>query len=117
MDISIFNNDQLFNYKYKYEIIAETSGYLNFNSIEELGMINLKLGGGRINKNDTIDFNAGIYLNKINNDYIEKNEIVATLYSSNKIDESIIKNFKDNIYYSKTTKQNGKMIINSISNI
>lgn len=117
VDISIFNNDQLFNYKYKYEIIAETSGYLNFNSIEELGMINLKLGGGRINKNDTIDFNAGIYLNKINNDYIEKNEIVATLYSSNKIDESIIKNFKDNIYYSKTTKQNGKMIINSISNI
>ena len=43
------------------------------------------LGSGRTNKEDTLDYEAGIILNKQINDYVSTNEVLATLYSNKEI--------------------------------
>jgi pyrimidine-nucleoside phosphorylase len=43
----------------------------------------MHLGAGRRTKEDEIDLGAGIHLHKKTGDFVEKNELLATLYSSN----------------------------------
>ncbi|SYV90682.1 Thymidine phosphorylase [Metamycoplasma alkalescens] len=49
----------------------------------------MKLGAGRSKKEDLIDYEAGIYLNKTSNDFVKKNDILFTLYSSKEIDKTL----------------------------
>ena len=48
------------------------------------------LGAGRVKKEDSIDMTAGIIINHKVGDYVEKEEILATLYTNdiNKIEEA-----------------------------
>ena len=39
------------------------------------------LGAGRNTKEDVIDFAAGIYLNKKTGDFVNKGDVIATLYT------------------------------------
>ena len=41
------------------------------------------LGAGRVRKDDKIDLNVGIYLNKHYGDKVNKNELIATIYYNN----------------------------------
>ena len=45
----------------------------------------MSLGAGRENKEDTIDYSAGIIVNKNINDYIEKGDVIMTLYTNKEI--------------------------------
>ena len=47
----------------------------------------MSLGAGRQNKEDKIDYSAGIIVNKNINDYIKKGDILMTLYTHKKITE------------------------------
>lgn len=49
---------------------------------EELGMVSLLLGAGRITKEDKIDMSAGIVMNAHEGDYIVAGDTMMTLYSS-----------------------------------
>jgi pyrimidine-nucleoside phosphorylase len=49
---------------------------------EKIGIVSSKLGAGRINVDDKIDYKAGIKITKKTGERIEKNEIIATLYSN-----------------------------------
>ncbi|CRH46143.1 Pyrimidine-nucleoside phosphorylase [Mycoplasmopsis arginini] len=60
----------------------------------------MKLGAGRSKKEDNIDFEAGIYLNKTSNDYVNKNDVLFTLYSSNPIDSNLANDLLDKIEFS-----------------
>ena len=86
-----------FNPKYKLLVKSNKSGYLNLKSTAQIGNICRDLGGGRIKKEDKIDFQAGIYLIKKNGDYVKVGETIAVLYSSKKINDDIKKEFLDNI--------------------
>ncbi|BAP39605.1 thymidine phosphorylase [Metamycoplasma canadense] len=90
-----------FNPKYKFEIISKEEGYLKINSAIEFGLAAMKLGAGRSKKEDSIDFEAGIYLNKTTNDFVRKNDVLFTLYSSNPIDENLGQNLINNIQFSE----------------
>ena len=46
--------------------------------------MSLLLGAGRIRKEDDIDLGAGIVLNKVVGDRVERGDLIATLYSNNK---------------------------------
>ena len=87
-DISIFDNPNWFNPKFKYEVKSKNEGYLKINSAIAFGLVAMKLGAGRKSKEDSIDYEAGIYLNKTSNDYVKKNDVLFTLYSSKPIDSS-----------------------------
>jgi len=78
----------------KYEIKSMTEGYLVNMDAYKLGLLSMSLGAGRINKEDTLDYSAGIIVHKNINDYISKGELLMTLYTNkeiNSIDNTIFK--------------------------
>ena len=95
--IDFKKNKLPFNPKYKLFIKANKSGYLKFKSTAEIGNICKDLGAGRKEKNDKIDFQAGIYLMKKLGDYVEVGDVIAVLYSSKLISPNIKQTFMDNI--------------------
>ena len=66
-------------------IKSDENGILKTINAEKVGMLALKLGAGKINDNEKIDYSAGIKLYKNVGDKIKKNDILATLYTNKKI--------------------------------
>lgn len=93
--LNLLNNE--YSAKYKVEINSSKKGFLNFKSNKQFGFILMDLKANRKIKTDLIDFNSGIYLNKYNGEWVEKNDVILTLYSSNPIDDFVIKKVKKNI--------------------
>lgn len=75
-DIKKFQIGEKFAY-----VIKKEKGYIKEIKAEEIGKASCLLGAGRIKKEDIIDLSAGIILHKKVGDYIEKGEIIATLYT------------------------------------
>ena len=69
----------------KYEIKSMTEGYLTNMDAYKLGILSMSLGAGRKNKEDTIDYSAGIIVHKNINEYINKEDKIMTLYTNRKI--------------------------------
>lgn len=71
------------------EIVATEAGIVKKINALELGKLSVKLGAGRVNKEDKIDYNVGIYLNKLVGDTVKKGDILATIYVNEnvKLDE------------------------------
>lgn len=82
-DVSVIENAENFKKaEVKYEVLAEKSGYITSMNTESCGIASVILGAGRETKESSIDFSAGIILNKNVGDYVEEGENIATLYSS-----------------------------------
>ncbi|MBR7042025.1 MAG: thymidine phosphorylase [Bacilli bacterium] len=78
----------------KYEIKSASSGYLADIDAYKLGTLSMSLGAGRKNKEDKIDYSAGIIINKNIGDYINKGDVIMTLYTREeitKVDNTIFK--------------------------
>jgi len=104
------NIDSLPKSKNNYEIKSMTEGYLVNMDAYKLGLLSMSLGAGRKNKEDTIDYSAGIIIHKNLNDYINKEDIIMTLYTNKEIttiDNSIFKISEERI-------SNNKLIIDII---
>lgn len=71
----------------KYEIKSMTEGYLTNIDAYKLGVLSMSLGAGRKNKEDKLDYSAGIIVNKNINDYINKGDVIMTLYTNKEITE------------------------------
>ena len=65
----------------------------------------MHLGAGRVNKEDQIDYSAGIVLNKNINDYLEVGDTIMTLYTNKKIEDLNIDNTIFKISSQKTKKE------------
>ena len=61
---------------------AAADGYITHMNAEQCGMASLALGAGRIRKEDNIDYNAGIILQKKTGDYVSAGETLAYLHTS-----------------------------------
>ncbi|MCV3753271.1 thymidine phosphorylase [Mycoplasma enhydrae] len=96
---SVYNNNW-FNPKFKYEIKSEKEGYLKINSAIEFGLVAMKLGAGRTKKEDLIDYEAGILLNKTTNDYVNIGDTLFTMYSSTKINTELANDLLNVIEFS-----------------
>ena len=87
--------------RYVYNIKANMSGYLNSIEAYKIGLLSMSLRSGRKNKDDTIDYSAGIVLKKDLNDYIEKGDILMQVHSNkeiNHIDNTIFKIGPNKVY-------------------
>ena len=73
-----------FNPKSKMLIKANRNGYLNYFNTKGIGMSIIELGGGRKKITDTIDYQAGIKLIKKHGDYVNKKDVIAEIFCSNK---------------------------------
>lgn len=76
--------------QYSENIIKNKTGYIKEIRAENIGKAACKLGAGRVKKEDSIDMTAGIILNHKVGDYVEKEEILAILYTNDisKIEEA-----------------------------
>ncbi|RIV17020.1 pyrimidine-nucleoside phosphorylase [Mycoplasmopsis gallopavonis] len=89
-DLEKLTSPDFWSPKYKLEIKAQKQGYLEIFDALTFGLVSMKLGAGRRTKEDQIDFEAGITLNKKTNEKVEVGETLFTLYSSNPIDKELI---------------------------
>lgn len=81
-DVSVLDDpDKFAKAKYSSEIRADQSGWLYATNTEMIGNASVLLGAGRIKKEDTIDFAAGIVLHKKAGDRVEKGDLLATFYA------------------------------------
>ena len=90
------------------EVKAEKSGIISKIHAEEVGLIAMELGAGRITKESKIDLSVGIVLNKKRGDKVNKGEVLAYIHANDmgkgeKASEKLINaieikdSFKDNI--------------------
>ena len=83
-DISFINGDKEFEEaKYIIPVDSKISGYVETLNGEDVGNISVKLGAGRMKKEDEIDKAVGIVLNKKIADKIETGEILAYIHANN----------------------------------
>lgn len=99
-DIEYIKNPDLFKLsKNKIAVYAKESGYIQSMDALALGELALDLGAGRLKKDEPIDYGAGIYLHAKINDYVEENQLLATLYTEK--DEDFTQAFLDSIRIGK----------------
>ena len=77
-----------------YFIKSPTNGVIKKIDALEFGKLSLKLGAGKENMNDKIDYTVGIKLNKLVGDSVKKGDVLATIYYKKKVPEFDF----DNIY-------------------
>ena len=65
---------------------SQKSGTLKMIDAEKIGKLALKLGAGKINDNEKIDYSAGVKIFKNIGDTTKKNDVLATLYTNKKIE-------------------------------
>lgn len=68
--------------KYMREVRAQEEGYLSSCNAEMVGQSSMILGAGRESLTDQIDYGAGVRVNKHLGDYVNKGDLLATLYSN-----------------------------------
>ncbi len=81
--------------KTSYDITASKSGYLSKINALTLGQVASLLGAGRLTKDDTIDFNAGIKLHHKIGESIKKDERLVTLYTNRVLSKDMIQSCVD----------------------
>ena len=81
-DVACLDNpDQLRKAKYCYDLVAQGEGYIAKNDVEKIGNASVLLGAGRIKKEDTIDFAAGIIMRHKLGDYVRSGDVICTMFA------------------------------------
>ena len=68
---------------YEIQVHAIEEGFIHKMDTEKIGKVSVRLGAGRLQKEDKIDYTAGIVINKKIGDYVHQGEVLATLFTSN----------------------------------
>lgn len=97
--------------KYICEIKSTKEGYITDIDAKKLGIASMKLGSGRINKDDKIDYSVGIVLNKNINDYVKENETLLTVHTNKELSDIDFDSFQ----ISNKPKENIKIIYEIIN--
>lgn len=77
--------DKLRKAAYSYKITARENGYIVKNDVEKIGNASVLLGAGRIQKEDTIDFAAGIVMHKKLGDMVRSGDAICTFYADDPV--------------------------------
>lgn len=78
--------------KYQVEFKAKKDGYITEIIANEIGVASMMLGAGRQTKEDVIDLDVGIVLNKKVGEHVEKGENILTIHTNTKeIDDILYK--------------------------
>lgn len=89
-DVEKLKAKDFWNPSFKLEVFAKKDGVMEITSALDFGIVASKLGAGRISKEDSIDFEAGIQINKKTNDKVKKGDLLFTLFSSKAISNELV---------------------------
>lgn len=104
--------------KYKKEINSQTKGIITKMDTEKIGIASVLLGAGRLKKEDTIDYAAGLLINKKTGDAVEKGEVLVTMFAEKeKMFENAEKVYLEGIKISKDKKEQLPLILGRISSL
>ena len=67
--------------KKSFDVVLGAEGYITRMDAEKIGIAAICLGAGRNDKEDKIDYSAGIVLNKKTGDFVKKGDVAAVFYS------------------------------------
>ena len=70
--------------KFKTQVTLDREGYITKIDALSIGNAAMIIGAGREKKSDSIDHSVGIVLTKKVGDYVNKGEVVATIYANKK---------------------------------
>lgn len=79
---SLPNMDEFIQVKEIIDVTSNQSGYVKHINALAIGLSAMKLGAGRETKEDVIDPDVGIIVHKKVGDFVEKGEVIATLYNN-----------------------------------
>jgi len=66
----------------KVEAVSEASGWVRHIEAEQVGLVSMHLGGGRVTKESAIDLSVGLVLHKKVGDRVERGESLATIHAA-----------------------------------
>jgi len=75
-------------------IRSQQTGYVKSLNALTLGLVSMKLGGGRMVKEDSIDHSVGLVLQKKIGDYVKKDDVLVKVYTNT----GLTKELKNQIY-------------------
>lgn len=82
-DVTVIDNTDLFEKApIVHEVTADKDGWITAMDTEHCGIASVVLGAGRENKDDVIDYSAGIILKAKIGDKVSKGQSLAVLYTS-----------------------------------
>ncbi|CAT05258.1 Pyrimidine-nucleoside phosphorylase [Mesomycoplasma conjunctivae] len=91
-DIKKIESSEFWTPTHYYDVKSTQSGYVKWESALAFGKLSSLLGAGRMTKEDKIDNEAGIELKVENGEYVQEDQTLFTLYSSQAID---VNKYKD----------------------
>ena len=95
----VYHPEKLVDTKIMYELKSEQSGFVVGFDTEGIGHGVQVLGGGRLTKEDIIDYTVGIVVHKKIADAVKEGDILATIYANDeKKFESALKYIKNSIF-------------------
>ncbi len=107
----VTDTDKLPKAKIIHEVIAKEGGYISKTDAEKIGSASVILGAGRVNKEDSIDYTAGIILHKKTGDKIKAGDVIAEFHTN---DENRIadaeKMFFDAVTFSDNPPEKAELI-------
>lgn len=109
------NLDDFINVKDIIEISALETGYVSSINALEIGLSAMKLGAGRKTKEDDIDYDVGIVLNKKVGDQVEKDEPLAYVYNNLENPEEILTQISEAFTISKEPVEEQTLIYKIIT--
>lgn len=100
---------------HRYDVLSRKEGYIGIMDSEKIGLASLALGAGRKTKESSIDYSAGIILEKEYGDHVEKNEKIMTLCTSSECNiEEITENLLDAVEITEDVPQSRKVVIRTV---
>lgn len=86
--------------KFKTQMKSQKEGYIDNIHSMNLGILSMKLGGGREKKEDNINYAVGLEMKVKKGDKIKKDDILATVYHDEKLTYEWIESFYNTFSYS-----------------
>lgn len=87
---------------YRIELESSQDGYIKDLEALRLGLVSMKLGGGRSKVDDVIDHQVGLVLHKKVGDHVAKGESLMTIHTNAPLTEAIKKDIEQAYHFSDT---------------
>lgn len=71
-------------------LYSKQSGYVHDLKAYTLGIVSMKLGGGRMKKEDPIDYSVGLVLNKKIGDYVKEGDVLLNIHAHSSVPLELI---------------------------
>lgn len=109
--IKDFNDHKIFIPKHNKRIIASKSGYFKFKNLEDLGYFLIDIKAGRRDDRDVIYSHSGIDFFVKNGDFINRGDLLAKIYSKEKLTQEQLDQFDQTYLISKEKSEKETIIL------